>query len=83
MEFIKEDINKVKLEGKFDVVLSDMAPKTSGIISLDVERSLDLAKMALKFARKHLKENGNFLVKVFQGEGFDEAVVREVRDGDW
>jgi 23S rRNA (uridine2552-2'-O)-methyltransferase len=72
VEFIQEDINKVKLEGKFDIVMSDMAPKTTGIHAMDVGRSIDLAEMALKFAKKHLKENGNFLVKVFQGEGFDD-----------
>lgn len=78
VEFIKGDVNKVKIEGKFDVVLSDMAPKTSGIMSMDVERSIDLARMALKKAKKHLKPNGNFLVKVFQGKGFDEF-LKEVR----
>ena len=72
VEFIQGDINKIKIGGEFDVVLSDMAPKTTGIHVLDVEGSIDLARMALKFAQKHLKEGGNFLVKVFQGQGFDE-----------
>lgn len=72
VEFIQGDIKEVKIEGEFDVVLSDMAPKTSGIIGLDVERSLQLSKLALKKAKKHLKNKGNFIVKVFQGKEFDD-----------
>jgi len=72
VEFVQGDINTTSLEGKFDAVLSDMAPKTTGIIDLDVGRSVDLALMALKTAKKRLKPNGNFLVKVFQGEGYPE-----------
>lgn len=71
-DFILGDINSTRIEGKFDVVLSDMAPKTTGIIDLDVARSVGLALMALKTAKSSLKPSGNFLVKIFQGEGFDE-----------
>jgi 23S rRNA (uridine2552-2'-O)-methyltransferase len=75
-EFIQGDIFESKttrkIIGAFDVVLSDLAPKTSGIRHLDVARSLDLTNAALKIAIKHLKPNGNFLVKVFQGEGYKE-----------
>ena len=75
-EFIKGSVTEKKttnkIEGAFDVVLSDLAPKTSGIRNLDVARSLDLTSAALKIAIKHLKPNGNFLVKVFQGEGYKE-----------
>ncbi|MEA3378302.1 MAG: RlmE family RNA methyltransferase [Nanoarchaeota archaeon] len=70
VDFIQGDINEIKVQGKFDVVLSDMAPKTSGIVGLDVERSLDLANIALEKAAEHLKKNGNFIVKVFQGKDF-------------
>ncbi|OGT38275.1 MAG: 23S rRNA methyltransferase [Gammaproteobacteria bacterium RIFCSPHIGHO2_12_FULL_38_14] len=55
-----------------DWVLSDMAPNTSGQASIDVPRSIDLAELALDFARRHLKPGGGCLIKVFQGDGFDE-----------
>ena len=56
---------------KVDLVLSDMAPNLSGIPSSDQARAMDLAELALEFALKHLKPQGNFLVKVFQGAGFE------------
>lgn len=75
-EFIQGSVleNKTtnKIQGAFDAVLSDLAPKTSGNRHLDVVRSLDLADAAFKIAQKHLKPNGNFLVKVFQGTGYQE-----------
>lgn len=57
---------------KIDLVLSDMAPNLSGIASSDQARVLALAGLARDFALKHLKPQGNFLVKLFQGTGFDE-----------
>jgi 23S rRNA (uridine2552-2'-O)-methyltransferase len=56
---------------KVDLVLSDMAPNMSGIASSDQARALGLAELALDFALNHLKPQGNFLVKLFQGAGFD------------
>lgn len=55
-----------------DLVLSDMAPNTSGVKAVDIPRALYLAEIALDFAKQVLKPNGSFLVKVFQGEGFDD-----------
>ncbi|THF66891.1 23S rRNA (uridine(2552)-2'-O)-methyltransferase RlmE [Pseudothauera nasutitermitis] len=61
------------LEGAaVDLVLSDMAPNMSGVPTVDQARSIHLCELALDFAARHLKPGGNFLVKVFQGEGFDE-----------
>ena len=54
-----------------DVVLSDLAPNTTGVKWLDHERSLELARKALETASGILKPGGRFLVKIFQGEGFD------------
>jgi 23S rRNA (uridine2552-2'-O)-methyltransferase len=51
-----------------DLVLSDLAPHTSGIKWLDHQRSLDLAHKALEIASWILKPRGGFLVKLFQGE---------------
>jgi 23S rRNA (uridine2552-2'-O)-methyltransferase len=55
-----------------DLVISDMAPNMSGVASSDQARSMYLCELALEFAQAHLKPNGQFLVKVFQGEGFQE-----------
>lgn len=59
---------------KVDLVISDMSPNISGIALSDQARSMHLTELALDFAVKHLKTGGNFLVKLFQGEGFDEYV---------
>ncbi len=61
-----------------DLVLSDMAPNISGVASVDQARSVGLAELALDFAVYHLQPQGNFLVKVFQGSGFDE-LVKDIR----
>ncbi|HQS58204.1 MAG: 23S rRNA (uridine(2552)-2'-O)-methyltransferase [Gallionellales bacterium 35-53-114] len=64
-----------KLGGKqIELVISDMAPNISGIDMTDQARSIYLAELALEFAVKHLKPGGMFLVKVFQGAGFEEYV---------
>ena len=54
------------------VVMSDMAPNISGIREVDQARSMGLAEHALDFARKTCAPGGMLLVKVFQGEGYDE-----------
>ena len=67
------------IEGQgVDWVLSDMAPNLSGIDSVDQPRSLELAELAFDLAKKVLNKNGCFLVKVFQGSGFDEYLL-EIR----
>ena len=64
-----------KLKGKqIGLVISDMAPNISGIDTVDQARSIHLAELALEFAAQHLKPGGVFLVKVFQGSGFEEYV---------
>lgn len=55
-----------------DVVISDMAPNTSGNRAVDQPRQIYLCELALDFAQKVLHKNGQFVVKVFQGDGFDE-----------
>jgi 23S rRNA (uridine2552-2'-O)-methyltransferase len=61
-----------------DLVLSDMAPNTSGMDAVDVPRAYYLAELALDFARQVLKPGGGLLVKLFQGEGF-EAYHNELK----
>lgn len=63
------------LDGRpVDLVISDMAPNISGVGMVDQARAMYLAELALEFAVQHLKPGGNFLVKVFQGDGFDEYI---------
>jgi 23S rRNA (uridine2552-2'-O)-methyltransferase len=56
------------------LVMSDMAPNTTGIAAVDQDRSMHLAELALDFARKVLAPGGDFLVKVFQGRDFQPFV---------
>jgi len=73
----REDETVARLEAELpgtivDLVLSDMAPNMSGIGVADQARVVYLAELALDFAVKWLKPEGNFLVKTFQGVGFPE-----------
>ena len=63
---------------KVGLVLSDMAPNMSGILLSDQARVMHLAELGLEFSRNWLKPDGAFLVKVFQGYGFEDF-VREMR----
>lgn len=62
--------------GKVDVVLSDMAPKFSGDHHLDQVRSAYLADCALGFCKKALKPGGKLVVKILQGEDFNDFLDR-------
>ena len=81
-DFREEDVLRqleTKLAGeKLGLVLSDMAPNMSGILLSDQARVMHLAELGLEFSRNWLKPDGAFLVKVFQGYGFDDF-VREMR----
>lgn len=52
---------------EFDVITSDLAPKTSGVKFLDAGRSLDLSLKVLDVARMHLKKNGSLIIKILPG----------------
>ena len=69
-----EALERALAGAKADLVLSDMAPNLSGIPATDQARALELAELARDFASKHLKPQGNFLVKLFQGAGFEDFV---------
>lgn len=56
---------------KFNVVLSDMAPATTGRKDVDALRSFELCRMALKVADDFLTADGNFVCKIFQGNDFN------------
>ncbi len=61
-------------ESKVDLVISDMAPNLTGVVITDQARLFTLGELAMEFAVKFLKPNGVFLVKVFQGAGFEPFV---------
>jgi 23S rRNA (uridine2552-2'-O)-methyltransferase len=89
VDFIQGDFHEEAVESRLaellggvsvDVVLSDMAPNLSGIAAADAARSLHLAELAADFACQHLKPEGVFLVKAFQGSGYSQFVERLKRD---
>ena len=59
---------------KIGLVLSDMAPNISGVPLSDQARVMHLAELGLEFSRQWLRADGAFLVKVFQGHGYDDFV---------
>ena len=61
--------------GPFDLVISDMAPRTTGTRFTDQARSLELAQEALTVACLHLKQGGNFVVKIFMGPDVQELLA--------
>lgn len=63
------------LQGKkLDLVISDIAPNMTGNSVTDQARSFYLCELAYEFAIEHLKPGGHFLIKVFQGAGYQEYV---------
>ena len=60
--------------GKVDVVISDMAPNLSGVAMVDAGASMLLNELALEFALEHLKPNGVFVTKSFQGSGYSQFI---------
>ncbi len=67
-----EELQEISREEKFDVVLSDMAPKTTGMKSVDQDRSLNLVEMVFHILPRVLKEGGNVVVKVFDSHQAQE-----------
>jgi len=65
-----------------DLVISDMAPNMSGLAAVDMPRAMFLCELSLDLAGRVLRPGGDFLVKIFQGDGFDafHKSVRQVFD---
>lgn len=87
MEFIEGDFSDDAVlelltqtlgDDKVHLVMSDMAPNSSGNKAVDQPRSMYLAELALDFARQVLRKRGDFVCKLFQGAGFDPFLA-EVR----
>ena len=79
VEFIQGDFDSDQVLGDLltllgadrpQLVMSDIAPNTSGIAEVDHDRSMHLVELALDFAKQTLAPGGDFLVKVFQGRSF-------------
>lgn len=77
--FIQADLRDLNLDQTFlehgfqppfDVVISDMAPKTTGIRVTDQARSFELCELALDVAQKFLKPGGDFICKLFHSDDF-------------
>ncbi|MCK4424469.1 RlmE family RNA methyltransferase [Candidatus Bathyarchaeota archaeon] len=67
---------------KADVVVSDVSPNISGVWELDHARQIDLAQKALEIATEVLKADGNFFVKVFQGDMLNDFIAKMKRRFD-
>ncbi|MGD8605919.1 MAG: RlmE family RNA methyltransferase [Myxococcales bacterium] len=67
------EIDPSSLGGPFDLVISDMAPKTSGQRHADQYRSYELVMRALELAKAVLAPGGAFVAKIFQGAEFEDA----------
>jgi 23S rRNA (uridine2552-2'-O)-methyltransferase len=88
VEFIQGDFRendvldklKEKLNGRqVGLVMSDMAPNMSGVPLIDQARIMHLAELSLEFALAHMKPDGAFLVKVFQGTDY-QKFFRSMRE---
>ena len=71
---VQDDIKK-SLNGKADVIMSDMAVDTTGIKNIDSIQTGELCKEAMFFAKDLLKDNGFFISKIFMGGTFNEIVA--------
>jgi 23S rRNA (uridine2552-2'-O)-methyltransferase len=87
VEFIQGDFSgetalqqlELALDGKrVDLVICDLSPNISGVGSSDQGRTIYLNELAMEFACQHLQPKGAFLVKTFQGVGFEE-LLRNMR----
>jgi len=64
------------LDGRHvDVVMSDMAPNMSGSKGVDIPRAMYLVELCVELADQVLKKNGDLLMKVFQGEGYNQLIT--------
>jgi 23S rRNA (uridine2552-2'-O)-methyltransferase len=87
--FFKEDIFKLNPEKiksisqKFDAVISDMAPSTTGIREVDQARSLELVKQAFVMGKQFLKKGGFFICKIFQGPDISAYIKIIESEFEW
>lgn len=77
-EAVLKEILDTLGEDLADLVISDMAPNMSGMRAVDQPKAMYLVELALDLAQQILKPGGDFVAKVFHGEGFDEY-MRQVK----
>ena len=81
-DFTQDEVLRQILEAvgdsHVDLVISDMAPNMSGTPAVDLPRAMFLCELALDLATRVLRPGGDFLIKIFQGEGFD-VYLKDVR----
>ena len=77
-EVLEQLLNNLK-GSTVELVMSDIAPNISGMEAIDIPRAMYLAELAVDFADRVLAPKGDLLVKLFQGEGFDE-LIRSLRE---
>jgi 23S rRNA (uridine2552-2'-O)-methyltransferase len=84
VEFVQGDFTEEQVlkamraaigDAPVDLVMSDMAPNISGNRAIDQPRSMYLAELAMELCREVLRPGGDFVCKLFQGEGIDEYIV--------
>lgn len=75
--FDVQDLTDLGLDDRVDVLVSDMAPNTSGIRSLDQDRSYNLVEMVFYLLPRFLKEGGNLVMKVFDGNDVQQLLKKE------
>ncbi|MEE9342810.1 MAG: 23S rRNA (uridine(2552)-2'-O)-methyltransferase RlmE [Gammaproteobacteria bacterium] len=77
-DVILDELMKSIPENGVNLVLSDIAPNISGVEAVDIPRAMYLVELVVDFSAKVLCPDGALLVKIFQGEGFDE-LIRSLR----
>jgi len=77
-DLVLKQLEQMLGEERPKLVMSDMAPNTTGIADVDHDRSMHLVELSLEFARQRLRPGGDFLVKVFQGRHF-QPFVKDLR----
>ncbi len=81
-DFTQDEVLRQILEAvgdsHVDLVISDMAPNMSATPAVDIPRAMFLCELALDLATRVLRPGGDFLIKIFQGEGFD-VYLKDVR----
>lgn len=75
-DIFEDDISKkiIKIQGEYNTIISDLAPKISGIRSLDHQKSIELNYRVLELSSILLQYKGNLLMKIFQGEFTKELI---------
>ncbi len=76
---VLEQLRQLLGDDRPRLVMSDMAPNTTGIADVDHDRSMHLVELSLDFAREQLAPGGDFLVKVFQGRHF-QPFMKQLRN---